>query len=115
MKIDRFMAQAGLADAAGDLPDEARARMVEWADGFFRAGGALSLDEYHALGAESRGAFAAAWGRLEAERALLRGVAGSGPEGVALVKAAIDGGDALMDSLLTRAVETAAAKLSGRK
>lgn len=112
--IDRFMLEVGIIRPDGDLDDAARARLVDEAEIFLRAGGALTLGEWTVLSAASRAAFGVAFTRLEVDRATLAALAGQGPESMARVRSAMDGGEALADVLLAAVTEKAAAKI-GKK
>lgn len=115
MNLDRFMIASGLASVEGELEEEARELLVESAEHFLRAGGALTLAEWEGLSSETRSAFVTAGDRQRAMGAYLYGSAArSKAEGLAILSVA-DGGDQLVREMLEKTTEIAADRIEAQR
>jgi hypothetical protein len=75
VRIDRIIADLGLAAVEGDCSPATEARIAEEAEGFLRAGGTLSWSEWVSLSDVSQRAFTLAGDRVRRETAGLIGAA----------------------------------------
>ena len=116
MKVDAFMAAAGMCQIGDELSPEGRSVLRELAENAFRAGVRPTVQDWLGWNAETQAAWRAAGDKVRREDAVLVGIiAYGGPTTAAKALEEDDGGRTLRRSMVSRAADAAAAEAGQAK